>query len=224
MSTSAPIPIIQSNLVFCLDAGNTKSYPGSGTNWFDLTKNNNKGALTNGPTFNSANGGSIVFDGIDDTVNITPIDLRTTFTYESWVNMNTVNGFAFLGQGTTTNNNGLHIWYISATSIRFGMHANDTDVTSLTTAANTWYHYAFTYSHTTPYTKEIYINAIKQIGTPQQTQAQYTGTGTLRIGATYSSAGNYATGKIAYSKFYNRILTATEILQNYNATKSRFGL
>ena len=58
--------IVTNGLVLALDAANTKSYPGSGTVWSDLTPNGNNGALTNGPTFNSANGGSIVFDGTND--------------------------------------------------------------------------------------------------------------------------------------------------------------
>lgn len=58
--------IVQSGLVLNLDAGVSDSYPGSGTTWSDLSGNANNGTLTNGPTYNSANGGSIVFDGVDD--------------------------------------------------------------------------------------------------------------------------------------------------------------
>ena len=62
--------IITDGLVLYLDAANTKSYPGSGTTWRDLSKSQLNGTLTNGPTFNSSNGGSIVFDGVDDYVNL----------------------------------------------------------------------------------------------------------------------------------------------------------
>ena len=58
--------IITNGLVLALDAANTKSYVSGSTVWRDLSGNNNSGSLTNGPTFNSANGGSIVFDGVDD--------------------------------------------------------------------------------------------------------------------------------------------------------------
>ncbi len=61
--------IITNGLILELDAANRKSYPGSGTTWTDLSGNGNTGTLTNGPTFSSANGGSIVFDGVDDYVN-----------------------------------------------------------------------------------------------------------------------------------------------------------
>jgi len=84
--------IVTSGLVLALDAGNTKSYPGSGTVWTDLSGNGNTGTLTNGPTFNSSNGGSIVFDGVDDFVNIpyntywntNVFGTATNFTLECW--------------------------------------------------------------------------------------------------------------------------------------------
>ena len=70
--------IVQDGLVLNLDAGNTASYPGSGTTWFDLTSNNNDGTLINNPTFDSTNGGSIVFDGIDDYVSFSTITNNTS--------------------------------------------------------------------------------------------------------------------------------------------------
>ena len=62
--------IVTNGLVLYLDAANKKSYPGTGTTWTDLSGLGNNGTLTNGPTFNSANGGSIVFDGVDDYVSV----------------------------------------------------------------------------------------------------------------------------------------------------------
>jgi hypothetical protein len=224
MSVMAPIKATTTSLILSLDAANIKSYPRSGTSWNDLSGNNNTATLTNGPTFTSSFGGNIIFDGANDTADISTIDLRISFTYECWVNMSVINGFSFLGQGSTSANNGLHIWNTSDTSLRFGMYANDTDVNSLTSSTNTWYHYVFTYNHSSPYTKNIYRNAVKQTTSEQQGQSQYTGTGTLRIGAIYSSGGNYANGRFAMARIYNRILADTEILQNYNSNKSRFGL
>jgi len=67
--------IVTNGLVLCLDAADKKSYPGTGTVWTDRSENGNHGTLTNGPTFNGANGGSIVFDGPSDGVllpNISP--------------------------------------------------------------------------------------------------------------------------------------------------------
>ena len=217
--------IITDGLVLCLDAGNAKSYPGSGTTWTDLSGSGNNGTLTNGPTYNSANGGSIVFDGVNDTVNFT-YDLRSDWTYECWALHNAVSGFAFLGQGSSTIRSGLHIIQ-TPVKLRFGMYGNDTDALSFTISTGVWYHYCFTYNHST-FLKQIYRNGVQLTGTPQQTQTSYIGTGTVRIGATYSSGvslgqgGSYANGRIASSKLYTRVLTAQEIQQNYNALKSRY--
>jgi hypothetical protein len=215
--------VVQSGLVLNLDAGVSSSYPGSGTTWTDLSGNGNTGTLVNGVGYNSGNGGSLSFDGVDDTVNVTTLDLRQDFTYECWVLHNAVSTFSFLGQGTTTTRNGLHIWFRDGSNLRFGMFSNDTDALSLTTSTGVWYQYCFTYNHST-FLKQIYRNGVQLTGTPQQTQTSYLGTGTVRIGATYSSGGNYANGRFSSTRIYNRVLTAAEIQQNYNALKGRFGL
>ena len=67
-SNSWPIFNVTSGLILNLDASNANSYPGSGTTWYDLSGNNKNGTLTNGPTFSAANGGCIVFDGVNDYV------------------------------------------------------------------------------------------------------------------------------------------------------------
>ena len=73
------------------------------------------------------------------------------------------------------------------------------------------------------YDKQFYANTVLQ--TPASSvETIYTGTGQFNIGAIYSTAGSPANGKIAVTRFYNRVLSATEITQNYNAQKSRFGL
>ena len=87
-SPSGPIgPIVTENLVLYLDAGNNASYPGSGTTWYDLVGNSN-GILTNGPVFNTGNGGNIVFDGINDYVDFGNIlNLTSNFTLSTTFNM-----------------------------------------------------------------------------------------------------------------------------------------
>jgi hypothetical protein len=71
-----------------LDAGNASSYPGSGTTWTDLSGNGRNGTLTNGPTYSSANGGSIVFDGTDDFVQCTGSLTVTAATFVTWIRRN----------------------------------------------------------------------------------------------------------------------------------------
>jgi hypothetical protein len=211
-------------LLLALDAANPRSYPGTGTTWSDLSHGGeNNGTLTNGPTFSSSNLGEINFDGVNDTVNVT-LDLRRNFTLSCWIKYNVINGFAFFGQGPTTTNQGLHIWNTSNTTVRFGMFSNDTDFTSLSLSTNTWYNFVFTYNHSSPFTKQMYLNGTLMSGTQIQSQSQYSGTGVLRIGATYSSGGSYANGTFTNVKIYNRILTNSEVSQNYNTIKGRYGL
>jgi hypothetical protein len=165
----------------------------------------------------------IEFDGTDDTVNF-EYDLRSNWTYECWVNKDSKDNFSFLGQGVASARNGLHITMYS-NRLRFGMYANDTDAVGLysNTSTGVWYHYAFSYNHST-YVKKIYRNGLPLSVTPQQTQTAYEGTGIVRIGALYSSGGTYANGKISNSKLYNRVLTDAEIQQNFNSIRGRFGI
>ena len=93
MSTKYSPKIITNGLVLSLDAANNKSYPRSGTTWTDLSGNSNTGTLTNGPSFNDGNQGSIVFDGINDYASLsttTPTDLQgnPAFTVDGWFKSN----------------------------------------------------------------------------------------------------------------------------------------
>jgi len=223
MATIGGANIVRSGLIVELDAASQNSYPGSGTVWTDLSGNNNTGTLNNEPAFSYNNNGYFIFNGTDETATVASLELRRNFTLDGWFNQNVLNGFALFGQGSPFPNQGLHIWYRSSTVIRFGMNANDTDFT-VSNSIGAWYNIVVTYNHSSPYTKQLYINGVALSGNPQQSQAAYTGTGTFRLGATYGSGGNYGNGSYAGMKVYNRILSADEIVQNYNALKSRFNL
>lgn len=215
---------VSNGLIAYLDAGRKDSYSGSGTTLYDITSNSNNFTLNNAPTYSaSTGGGSFLFNGTNQTATLPSLNLQQDFTLMCWVNQNVLNGFAMFGQGTTSNNLGLHMWYINDTTIRFGMYANDTDFT-VSTSAGVWYHIVFTYSNTSPYTKSCYINGVAQSGTIAQTQSAYAGSGIFRLGATYSSGGNYGNGYFAGVSVYNRILSASEIAINFNALRSRYGV
>jgi len=217
-------PVVDTSLQLWLDSGQTASYSGSGATWTDLSGQSNTGTLNNSPTFNSKiGGGTFLFNGTDQTATTASLNLQQNFTLEAWVNQNVLNGFAIFGQGTLAVNQGLHIWYTTNTAIRFGMFGNDTDFT-VSTSTGAWYHMIFTYNHSSPYTKGFYLNAVAQSGTPLQTAAAYAGTGVFRLGATYSTAGNYGNGYFEGVKMYNRILTADEVTTNFNALRGRYGI
>jgi hypothetical protein len=213
--------IVTNNLVLALDAANLKSYAYGSTLWNDLSGNNNSGSLINAPALNNDGAGSLVFNGIDQNATLPSLNLQQNFTLDGWFKPNVLNGFALFGQGSQFPNGGLHIWYTSNATIRFGMYANDTDFT-VSTPTGSWYNIVFTYNNSNPYAKQMYINGVAVSGTPQQAQSAYAGNGAFRLGATYSSGGNYGNGSYAGMKIYNRILSALEVQQNYNAISSRF--
>jgi hypothetical protein len=217
-------PVVDTSLQLWLDSGQTASYSGTGATWTDLSGQSNTGTLNNSPTFSSTvGGGTFLFNGTNQTATTVSLNLQQNFTLEAWVNPSVLNGFAIFGQGTQAVNQGLHIWYTSNTSIRFGMYGNDTDFT-VATSTGTWYHMIFTYNNSSPYTKGFYLNAVAQSGTTQQTQSAYTGSGTFRLGATYSTGGSYGNGYFEGVKMYNRILTADEVTTNFNALRGRYGV
>jgi len=216
--------IVTEGLVLCLDAANRRSYPGSGTVWSDLSGNNNSGSLTNGPTFSSDNYGAIVFDGTNDHVNMGSLNLQQNWTLETFCNMTNDTDFGIFGQGIGVLNQGLHIIYQSgARGMIYGMYSNDNDYqNNYRTTINVWNHWVFTYNNST-FTKQFYANTILQ--TPgASVQNQYQGSGQFNVAGAYSSASSPANGKFAIARMYNRVLSASEILQNYNGTKSRYGL
>ena len=243
--------IVLDGLVLYLDAGITLSYPGNGTTWTDVNglgpKNN--GTLTNGPTYNSANGGSIVFDGVDDQVNCGDIDLlggATAATWEAWFKVTTINNSSYWKSIITTWNDGDtgpgHTWLFdtrfaswafwirfvgdgteySSTNFEGGSSRNDF-------VANTWYHMVGVFDSSQPNADKmkIYINGsyISSYNVGNYTTiANKTANERLKIGVDRNVSAPLD-GNIAIARIYkNKGLTATEVLQNYNAQKSRFGL
>jgi len=213
--------IITDGLVLCLDAGNTKSYPGSGTTWTDLSGNGNNGTLTNGPTYSSSNGGSIVFDGVNDCIvvnNNANILSKTAYTKIAW----------FYPTSFVTNNNivsggnsGQHAFWLGAsTNLRAGHNGSWSTVVSNTTLSlNNWYCGAVTYSDTSGWV--LYLNGIPEVTNASITT--FTGNQEIVIGA-YTTGSNVFTGRIPQVSIYNRALTASEIQQNFNALRGRYGI
>ena len=216
--------VVTRGLIFSYDAGALDSYPQTGTSVFDLTTNNNTATLTNGPTFSSDNGGTFVLDGTNDYINAGSINLNRDFTLEIITNMTNSNGFGLFGQGPATTNQGMHIYYdVGARGMVFAFYSNDNDYgNNYRPSTGVWYHWVFTYSNTT-YDKQFYANTVLQ--TPAASaEAIYSGTGQFNIGAIYGAAQSPANGKIAVARAYSRILSSTEITQNFNAQRSRFGM
>jgi hypothetical protein len=225
--------IVLDGLVLYLDAGITLSYPGNGTTWTDVNglgpKNN--ATLINGPTYNSANGGSIVFDGSDDYGKIPYSNLwnyNNNISLEAWVmvtstssnylgifgafdNRSAYNGFN-LSSASGSNKLAFLVGNLSASA--YYVQQNDTY------SLNTWYHLVGVINNGTSI---LYVNGVLQNDSTTMTVSSPIGP--FMIGKFYEDENNYLfPGKIAVGRFYNKVLNQTEVLQNYNAQKSRFGL
>ena len=225
--------VVTDGLVLYLDAANTKSYPGSGITWTDLSRSGNSSELK-GPTFNSGNGGSIVFDGTNDYVEIQnqiQFDQTDPFTLSSWVKSSNVSNELIIN-----NENILYTGYrlninVNA-NIEIGLRNSISDDIAIETLnriyANTWYHIVGTYDGTRNVSgMKIYINGVEEDTntisntlTSSTLSNQQTLLGIRRP----SSPPNPLRGNIANVQIYNRALSTIEITQNYNATKTRFGL
>ena len=228
--------IVTDGLVLALDAGNTKSYPGSGTSWRDLSGRRNNGTLTNGPTYSSANSGSIVFDGTKDYINFgsrQDANFGTgDFAVECWFYDTgsddyaalVVNGqsggsdlTAFqLGRGGNSNGEG-HIDRI--VFIRGPISESFFIYDSVNTIQlNTWTYVAATRIGTTV---KLYTNAV-EVGSMTD-NGSYSNTA-LRVGRSRGTA-TYWSGRISNVRLYKgKGLTASEISQNFNALRGRFGI
>lgn len=216
--------IIKSGLVLALDAADRNSYSGSGTTWRDLSGYNNNCTLVNSPTYNSSNGGGIVFNGTTQYGSIADATSlnATTQTISVWYNTtNNLSGRASLVIGKTDAANSLNGYNLFADSS--GQIKNATQTTNVigsTITNSIWFYVTMTF--TSGGNSLIYING--SLAATTSTISFTIGSQPLRIGISQDTFWTAFAGRIAKIDIYNRVLSAIEISQNYNATKARFGL
>ena len=235
--------IVTSGLVLYLDAGNRKSYRGSGNSWLDLSGNNNNGTLNNfGTPFTNTNGGAIAFDGTNDylitTVNQTPtLNITSQITLETWIKStalsSALHGDGLFSKGTSSDgNSGVYELLLvpSGTSnvpyfrMRIGSSTPVYNPSNILMSVNSIYHIAVTYNGSI---MRAFINGVESGSGNSVSGNIESNTQQLTIGVRYVHIVNlvsFFTGNIYISKIYNRALSASEVLQNFNATKTRFGL
>jgi len=220
--------INENGLILHLDAANNKSYPGTGTTWTDLSGNGNNGTLTNGPTFSAANMGSIALDGTNDYIyrsSITGFN-SSTYTVLLWAKFNSMSTYGILfslGRSTSDAvteaqfqqaNSRLQYWdYDSSMAFNFIQSSG-------TLSTNVYQYLGFTKNSTNG---TFYIDGYSS-GTGTAAFDANISTNDFTIGADIRDSISYVNGNISQFLLYNRVLTASEVLQNYNATKSRFGI
>jgi len=230
MSTIGGPNIVDSGLILELDAGNTKSYPGTGTTWFDKSGYANNGTLTNGPTFNTGSLGSIVFDGVDDGVNLSTnfsSSIQNNVTVEAFIQSNVsqktrifVSNYTQVvsptgfGIGFSDSTNNVVKWFTG------NLGTTNTIFSSTILNNQQYYHVVGTYNGTT---KVLYVNGTAESSANVSNGINNTST-LANVGYLQAVNTQYFNGLVSIVRIYNRALSASEVLQNYNATRTRFGL
>jgi hypothetical protein len=221
---TAPPDVVTSGLLVNYDAGNTASYPGSGTTWTDLSGNGTNATLVNGPTFDASNGGCIVFDGTNDYASLTRPSAIVTggaITVSVWVRWTTTGTSIATIQAIVDNNHTGSQGFViqdrpDLTPKIVGFNgANST----YQVGDGTWHHVVGTNDQTN---SKVYIDGVlhaqvAQAGMPN-VQALIT------LGCWQSGPSRFLNGRIAQFQMYSRALTADEVMQNFLAHKSRYGL
>lgn len=217
--------VVSEGLVFYFDPINTRSYAGTGLTGFNLIDTSINGSFLNGPVYDTANKGSIYFDGVDDYIDFgssTIFKLLDNFTLSAWVKSSVYGDRAILGNfGPSTDYSGFNLNIQPSNKFAFltGSAATATYLYSNDTfLLNKWYHLTAVRQNGTNY---LYVNGVGQSST--NTQVVKYSNQNFYFAKWYSNlTGFYHNGNIASAAFYNKALSSIEILQNYNATKKRF--
>lgn len=222
--------VITSNLLFYYDPGNTSSYPGSGTTLTDLSPNGYGGTLTGGTAYSSSNGGIFTFDGVNDHIslntNIPTAMYSASFSICMFVKPATsppgTQSFAsFYNDGDATQRR-LRMRIVSDGGMQMSYFANDlSTATSLITFGN-WYMIVMQYNLGTD-TSKIWQNTTERASGNEGPFLSGPATG-ASIGSYQNPASEFFKGDIGVMLGYTTNLTSTEITQNFNAFKSRYGL
>jgi len=224
--------IITTGSVLYVDAGIATSYGGSGTTWTDLTTNTNNGTLTNGPTYNTGSGGSILFDGNDDYVSVsnsTSLQVADTFTINAWIFPNSLsNRFAIF---STRRFNAAGSWQLevgtgstgSGRIVLTGVGIFIAESVNNVITTNTWSNICFVKPNNATQGGIIYVNgvSVSLSGTFPYTITNNSDEKLIGCG---TNLGSFFPGRISNICLYNRVLSATEVLQNYQSQRQRFGL
>jgi len=217
--------VVTDGLVLALDAADTNSYPGSGTTWTDLSGNGNNGTLTNGPTYSSDDGGYFSFDGSNDYVNCgnsTTLDMSTEVTLIHWLKWNVSTWSPFIGKGTNATTSNYRVWLGGDKGFDVEL-TNDNykplfTLTSTELPSNSWCCLGMRFK--SDGTLSGFFNGIKKNTVTKSIGS--TNSGNFLIG--FDAGAAYGGGGISCVQLYNRALSDSEIKQNFNALRGRFGI
>jgi hypothetical protein len=199
----------------------------TGGGFGDLSGNSNNGELVNGTTYNSGNLGSLSFDGVDDTVTITnppnnptgssPRTVSVWFYTEDSTWTDNVNNLFYYGSATTRQSFGID-FFTTYPNMEIWTFADDLTF-SITGPKVGWHNVTATYDGNL--NLKAYYNGVFSA---EKTLGGVLNTGNTSINIGSRTTLSYFIGKVSNVSIYNRALSAAEVLQNYNATKGRYGL
>lgn len=227
MALSHSPKIITDGLVLYLDAANLRSYPRSGTAWFDISGRDRNTTLTGGVSFSQTNQGSFVLDGINGYIDINhQLFPLNAFTYDLWFKPSNNDSIKIFWMGEMQ----MFFYTVSKSVLRRWYNNNITQINNTETFTenylSVWTNVVWTVGS---YTDIVYING-KQVGSNRNTTIDsptitgyngQTNSGTL-IGRDEEAI--YQPFSVASAKVYNRVLSPAEILRNFNASRGRFGI
>ena len=219
--------IVTSGLIMSLDAGNTKSYLGTGTMWYDRAGNLNGGVVNNGtlvnsPAFNAGNKGSIVFNGTSQYVSVNnSISNPTELTIISFINGATPVAAGVIWAYRSGTTELIQLTIQNSTTAYFQVRGSGNTLlnVSLPITMGSIYMVAGIFNKTTG-VHTLYVNTTFTTNTLNLSGQTLNSTNQY-LGISHANASPYK-GSIYSAQLYNRALSSTEVLQNYNATKSRF--
>ena len=217
--------IVTDRIALALDAGNIKSYSGSGTTWSDLTSNSHDLALINGASYSSTDGGLIDFDGANDYATTSgsstvSINASQDFSFDAWIKIDDNGINSIFNIGDYYYDTGF-VFYTASTSRNLSVYTNSAlAFSSGAVTLNACAHIAFSRSGSTV---TVYLNT-SSVGTFTHSAA-LSGQLDLAFSKFSNSYSNPLNGKISNARLYiGKALTAAEIQQNYNALKGRYGI
>jgi len=227
--------IVTKDLVLDLDAGKLDSYPRTGNIWKDISGNLNNSTLINGPSFNNIKGGVLLFDGINQYVQVPNSSLfqnNTNMSVSIWLNFSsyvTPNTYSFINKGRQEDKNYFWLsWYNTAPGNRRLYWEVGYDTSNFialtynwTPTLNTWYNIVGTFE---PTIARIYVDGL--LVSSGTTTATYVGANNpafpFSIGSYRGNLAYFFPGNLNQPLFYRKTLSSSEVLQNYNATKVRY--
>ena len=221
--------IVADGLVLHLDAGNSKSYPGSGSTWFDLSGNENNGTLANGAIYNTNNKGNIIFGGNDDIVSVSAsnsLGKSIFYTTSAWVLYKDVGhtGWMMICDSVSYGVSGGYMMWLTSDSPSDGKLLASFDGNwqygTVRIPPNSWTNLCISKNNNQ---LSFYVNGLFDI-TRTYNFTSSTSSTNVDIGYSMRNTGYPFNGNISQVSIYNKALTSQQILDNYRATKGRFGL